>query len=428
MKNEYHRSQIPIDPLRESYLDVRLQSEWLCRPLLTEDFVVQTMPDVSPPKWHLAHVSWFFETFLLIPYLKNYRPFNPQYHDLFNSYYQSIGEPFPRARRGLLSRPSVTEVHRYRAAVDEGMVALIESLGSHRDSRTIGNLLEIGLHHEQQHQELLLTDIKHILGSNPLYPVYHDAAVAHLPDQAKPLSWTQLSGGEVTVGYSGGGFCFDNELPRHRALIDDFSLANRLVTNAEYLQFIDDGGYENPLLWLADGWAMARQQNWHAPLYWHLSDSGWQVFSLSGLNPLVLAEPVCHVSYYEADAYATWSGKRLPSEIEWEHAAETTDFSVGNYLDAGRFHPVPAPSGRLIEQLGGDVWEWTQSPYTAYPGYRAPVGAIGEYNGKFMCNQMVLRGGSCATPANHIRRTYRNFFYAHQRWQFMGIRLAQDAR
>ena len=413
--------------LSESFSQVRRQSVELCEPLLVEDYVVQTMPDVSPPKWHLAHVSWFFETFILAPYLKDYRPFNPQFNDLFNSYYQGIGKPFPRAQRGLLSRPSVAEVYGYRAHIDGHMSELIASLDCHRDNLKIRELILLGLNHEQQHQELLMTDIKHILGSNPLFPAYVNNKAPPAQNSTVALDWVKLPEGKVAIGHKGQGFCFDNESPRHNVLLKDFFLANRLVTNAEYLQFMDNGGYDKPLLWLSDGWSAVQQELWRAPLHWRQIDKTWQCFTLEGLKPVEPNEPVCHVSYFEADAYATWAGKRLPTETEWESAAAEEDLTQGNFLESRRFHPLPPSPGKRFMQLGGDVWEWTQSPYTAYPGYRQPEGAIGEYNGKFMCNQMVLRGGSCATPSSHIRKTYRNFFYPHSRWQFMGLRLADDA-
>lgn len=413
--------------LQETYRQVRRQSESLCAPLMVEDYVVQTMPDVSPPKWHLAHVSWFFETFILTPYVPRYRPFNAQFHQLFNSYYQGVGTPFPRPQRGLLSRPSVAEVYRYRNYVDECMSELMSQRGNPEENPDICALIVLGLQHEQQHQELLLTDIKHILGNNPLFPAYMEGRILKAPTATVPLQWIKVRGGEAVVGHDGNGFCFDNELPSHNVLLNEFLLANRLVTNTEYLQFIADGGYDNPLLWLADGWAAVQQHGWKAPLYWEKAGDAWQIFTLEGQIPLAPDEPVCHVSYFEADAYATWAGKRLPTEGEWEHAAEAVELTPGNYLESGRFHPQAAPAGDDLLQLGGDVWEWTQSPYRPYPGYRPLAGAIGEYNGKFMCNQMVLRGGSCATPEKHIRKSYRNFFYPHNRWQFMGIRLAQDA-
>jgi ergothioneine biosynthesis protein EgtB len=413
--------------LSESFSQVRRQSVELCEPLLVEDYVVQTMPDVSPPKWHLAHVSWFYETFILTPYLKDYRPFNTQFNDLFNSYYQGVGKPFPRAQRGFLSRPSVAEVYIYRTHIDEQMSNLIASLDCHRDSLKIRELILLGLNHEQQHQELLMTDIKHILGNNPLLPAYINDSALPAQNSTVAFNWVKLTGGKAALGHEGQGFCFDNESPRHNVLLNDFFLANRLVTNAEYQQFMDDGGYDKPLLWLSDGWSAVQQASWKAPLYWQQTDKTWHSFTLGGLKPVEPDEPVCHISYFEADAYATWAGKRLPTEAEWEYAAADKDLKQGNFLESGRFHPLPPDPGNRFMQLGGDVWEWTQSPYTAYPGYRQPEGAIGEYNGKFMCNQMVLRGGSCVTPANHIRKTYRNFFYPHSRWQFMGLRLADDA-
>ncbi|EIC31362.1 ergothioneine biosynthesis protein EgtB [Methylomicrobium album] len=410
----------------EAYCRVRRQSEMLCKPLTVEDYVVQTMPDVSPPKWHLAHASWFFETFILVPYVSGYRPFDVRFHPLFNSYYQGVGTPFPRDRRGLLSRPSVVDIYRYRRHVDEAMTELMERLDDRAENRDIHLLIELGLHHEQQHQELLLTDIKHILGNNPLVPVYAEDRFAEEEEVPVPLRWIKVQGGETAVGHDGNGFCFDNELPRHRMRMNEFLLANRLVTNVEYLEFIDDGGYANPLLWLADGWASVQREGWQAPLYWRKMDGAWRYFTLAGEEPLTAEEPVCHVSYFEADAFATWAGKRLPSEEEWEHAAGTAGLWPGNYLESGRFRPQAALTGEGVLQLGGDVWEWTQSAYRPYPGFRPWANAVGEYNGKFMCSQMVLRGGSCATPESHIRKSYRNFFYPHNRWQFMGIRLAQD--
>lgn len=424
--NEYSSPEAAAIGLLKVFHDVRNQSEWLCKRLILEDYVVQTMPDVSPPKWHLAHVSWFFETFILLPYQSGYRPFHPLFNQLFNSYYQGIGVPFPRPQRGFLTRPSVAETYSYRNHVDTQMSDLIAHLDRHPEHRKIRRLITLGLNHEQQHQELLLTDIKHIFAQNPLLPKYNATGNQHESLMPVDLDWIKMPGGEVWLGHEGNGFCFDNELPRHRTLLNDFLLANRPVTNAEYLQFIEAGGYENPLLWLSDGWTTRQREGWQAPLYWRRIDERWQVFTLAGLKPLVPDEPVCHVSYYEADAYATWAGKRLPMEAEWEHAAHDKD-TAGNFLDSECFHPLPATNGPGLLQQFGDIWEWTRSPYTAYPGYRPPEGAIGEYNGKFMCNQMVLRGGSCATPAGHIRKSYRNFFYPHNRWQFMGIRLATDA-
>jgi ergothioneine biosynthesis protein EgtB len=427
-----HENPESASCLLGAYRRVRRQSETLCEPLAVEDYVVQTMSDVSPPKWHLAHASWFFETFVLSPYVSNYRSFDPRFHPLFNSYYQGVGAPFPRTQRGLLSRPTVADIYHYRRHVDEAMRELMAHLDDRDESPRIRALIELGLHHEQQHQELLLTDIKHILGNNPLVPAYlvpayREGRCSEGETAPVPLQWIEMQGGGTAIGHDGNGFCFDNELPRHRVQLDEFLLANRLVTNAEYLQFIDDGGYANPLLWLADGWATVQREGWESPLYWKKADGGWRYFTLSGEEPLAPQEPVCHVSYFEADAYATWAGQRLPTEEEWEHAAGTAGLKPGNYLESGRFHPQAAEAGEGLLQCGGDVWEWTQSAYRPYPGYRPWPGAIGEYNGKFMCNQMVLRGGSCATPESHIRKSYRNFFYPHNRWQFMGIRLAREA-
>ncbi len=404
------------------YREVRAQSEQLCEPLEVEDYVIQAMAEVSPPKWHMAHTSWFFETFLLKPLLRGYREFHPAYAQLFNSYYNSIGRQWPRPQRGLLSRPTVREVYDYRAHVDEGMEELFQRAGN-GDWIMISERLALGLHHEQQHQELLLTDIKYNLSVNPLAPAYRSALTV-VRAAAAPHGWQPFGGGEFEVGHEGSGFAFDNEGPRHRVLLDDFRLATRAVTNGDYADFIAEGGYQRPEFWLSDGWALSQRERWQAPLHWRREgNNGWQEFTLGGLRPLVAAEPVCHVSYYEADAYARWAGKRLPREEEWEVAAQSLP-PEGNMLVSGALHPMPA-QGHGMLQLFGDVWEWTQSAYTPYPGYRPAPGAFGEYNGKFMCNQLVLRGGSCVTPPDHIRATYRNFFYPHDRWQFTGIRLAE---
>ena len=417
---------VTFSTLHDSYLNVRKQSENLCEPLITEDYVVQTMPDVSPPKWHLAHASWFFETFVLEPYLKNYRRYNDHYNCLFNSYYNGMGNPFPRSQRGFLTRPSVADVYRYRAHVDRYIGELASTLDLHPNQEAIQELILLGINHEQQHQELLLTDIKHIFAQNPLSPVYFKEAGQNPVNDPVSLEWKNFPAGEVSIGHQGKGFHYDNELPLHQVLLKNFSLANRLITNREYQQFIDDGGYSNPLLWLSDGWTAVQTQSWKHPMYWLQQEGVWQTMTLSGLKPLHPEEPVCHVSYYEADAFANWCGKRLPTETEWEHAADQNLPAEGNYLESGCFHPRAAGPGEDLRQLFGDVWEWTQSAYMPYPGYQTPEGAIGEYNGKFMCNQLVLRGGSCVTPGDHIRKTYRNFFYPHNRWQFMGIRLAVD--
>ena len=399
---------------------VRRQSEALCAPLSAEDMTVQSMPDVSPTKWHLAHTSWFFECFLLQDKLPGYQLFHPGFDYLFNSYYFTLGQMFERTRRGLISRPGVDEVLAYRAHVNEAMAKLIDEQG---EDPAVAARVVLGINHEQQHQELLLTDIKHVLSCNPLLPAYHD----HRPPAAKPppaLTFAPGHEGLHEIGFAGEGFAFDNEHPRHQTLLQPHALANRLITNGEYRDFIHDGGYETPELWLSDGWSTIQQEGWRRPFYWNEDlDSE---FTLAGQQPLDPHAPVSHVSYYEADAFARWTGYRLPTEAEWESAA-TRQTIAGNFVEDGRFHPqgIDGDDGGL-QQLFGDVWEWTASPYAPYPGFRAPAGAIGEYNGKFMCNQMVLRGGSCVTPRDHIRATYRNFFYPPSRWQFTGIRLARD--
>jgi ergothioneine biosynthesis protein EgtB len=414
------RQEIDRAALVGRFADVRRASEALCAPLAVEDYVVQSMSDTSPPKWHLAHITWFFEQFVLGHFKSGYEPFHPRYGFLFNSYYETVGEFFPRAQRGLLSRPTVDEVYRYRAHVDREVTALIETI----DTETLHELaarIELGLHHEQQHQELLLTDVKHALAMNPLYPAY--APRTHRPaGTAGPLEWLHYEGGVREIGHGGTGFAFDNERPRHATYVQPFQLAARLVTNGEYLAFMAGGGYERPELWLSEGWRTVRERAWRAPLYWQWIEGAWWHMTLAGLRPVDLDEPVCHVSYYEADAYARWADRRLPTEPEWEIAARS-ECVKGNFRDAGILHPAPADGAR---QFFGDVWEWTSSSYAPYPGYRPLAGSLGEYNGKFMVNQYVLRGGSCATPASHMRVTYRNFFYAPDRWQFMGIRLAQS--
>jgi ergothioneine biosynthesis protein EgtB len=405
------------------YQQIRQLSEKICQPLAIEDCVIQTMPDVSPPKWHLAHTTWFFETFLLIPYLKGYEVFHPQFGYLFNSYYEAVGERHPRPQRGLLSRPTVATVYQYRAYVDRSMQQAIDM---YLDNPEFASLLILGLHHEQQHQELLFTDLKHILATNPMRPVYRHATTfttsANNLDRRE--KWLDYPGGIYNMGFDGDGFAFDNESPKHQILLQDYYLASTLVTNAEYLEFIEAGGYSNPEYWLAEGWAAIRAENWQSPLYWEKNDDRWQIMTLSGLVDLVEDEPVCHVSFFEADAYARFRGKRLPTEAEWEIAASSADIK-GNFLESDRLHPVAAKGNTRPDQLYGDVWEWTQSAYHPYRGFQAAKGAVGEYNGKFMCNQMVLRGGSCVTSRSHIRPTYRNFFPPATRWQFAGIRLAE---
>ncbi|NJK64703.1 MAG: ergothioneine biosynthesis protein EgtB [Synechococcaceae cyanobacterium SM2_3_1] len=408
-------------PLQERYSQVRQQSSHLCSPLETEDYVVQSMADVSPPKWHLAHTTWFFETFLLQPHLANYELCNPDYGYLFNSYYETVGSRHPRPQRGLLSRPGVEEIYCYRNYVDEAMVTLLKEQG---EDPEVKQLAELGCHHEQQHQELLLTDIKHILACNPLYPAYQaDLPVAASASSPAKEQWLDYPGGLMTIGAREGAFAFDNETPPHPVYLQDYWLAARLVTQADYLEFIEAGGYQQPQWWLAEGWAAVQTLGWQAPLYWEPIDGAWQIMTLSGLRPLAPEEPVCHVSYFEADAFARWKGKRLPTEAEWEMAGSSLPVQ-GNLLEQGFLHPIPAQAITRPDQMFGDVWEWTQSAYAPYPGFKPAAGAVGEYNGKFMCNQMVLRGGSCATPHSHIRATYRNFFPPATRWQFSGIRLA----
>ena len=404
------------------FRDIRQFTEHLAAPLSPEDQTVQSMPDVSPTKWHLAHTTWFFETFLLQAFARGYQAFHPGFGYLFNSYYEAVGARHPRPLRGLLSRPGVAEIAAYRRHVTAAMERLIETADTARWS-SIAPLLELGLNHEQQHQELLLMDIKHVLSCNPLLPAYR-------PDNdgergaAPALSWLEFDGGLQQLGHDGLGFAFDNELPRHRVWHEGYRLASRAVTCGEYLAFIEDGGYADPRWWLSDGWAAVQGEGWRAPLYWQRGDAGWSVFTLNGAKPLDAAEPVSHVSLFEAAAFAKWAGKRLPSEAEWERAAAGVALD-GNLADRDRFHPQAA-AGDGLTQMIGDVWEWTRSPYSPYPGYREPPGAVGEYNGKFMSGQMVLRGGAAVTPPGHIRITYRNFFPPAARWPFTGIRLAED--
>ena len=407
----------------ERFQAVRGESLALAAPLTAEDQQVQSMPDVSPTKWHLAHVTWFFETFLLAPGLHGYEPFDPAFGFLFNSYYEAVGERHPRPQRGLLSRPPLEQVMAYRAHVDAAMERLIAE-ASEADWLKLEPLLELGLNHEQQHQELILMDIKHVFWTNPLLPAYA-AAAPRAAARAAELQWLDFAGGLVGMGHDGSGFAFDNEGPRHKLWIEPFRLASRLATCGEYLAFIEDGGYRRPELWLSDGWASVGLQGWEAPLYWRRSEGGWRIFTLSGEAPLDEAEPVSHLSHYEADAFARWSGARLPTEAEWETAALSAPAS-GHLADRRRYHPEPA-RGEGLQQLIGDLWEWTMSPYTPYPRYRPPEGAVGEYNGKFMSGQMVLRGGAAVTPAGHVRITYRNFFPPAARWAFSGVRLARDA-
>jgi len=424
------------------YRQVRTWSEALAQPLSPEDCMLQSMADASPTRWHLAHTTWFFETFILAEAVSDYEPYHPAFSYLFNSYYNTVGKQHPRPQRGLVSRPSLEEVYAYRRHVDQAIEKLLNR-GTPLNAK-LAATLETGLHHEQQHQELILTDIKHALWHNPLLPAYdvpgdlggepprrRDDTVVE--DNTPPLGWIAYEAGERLFGHDGAGFSYDNERPRHRQHVAAFELADRLVTCGEYLEFIEDDGYRCHEFWLSDGWQMVEDEGWQAPLYWLNRDGRRLVFTLSGLKHLDPSEPVTHVSYYEADAFARWAGYRLPTEYEWETAA--TDLPIaGHFADAGGFHPLPlfvdesdgaSATKAQPQQLYGDVWHWTSSPYAGYPGYRPPSGALGEYNGKFMCNQIVLRGGSCATPKSHIRPTYRNFFYPTARWQFSGVRLAR---
>jgi ergothioneine biosynthesis protein EgtB len=418
--------------LANRFRRVRAATLELVAPLSPEDQGVQSMPDASPTKWHLAHTTWFWETFILAP--AGVAAFDPAYGFLFNSYYEALGARYPRPQRGLLTRPDLDGVRRYRAYVDEHVERLLD--GAKLDPAACA-LAALGLAHEEQHQELLLTDILHLFAQNPLQPAYRPdphppSAGSHIP--AAPAAYVAFPGGLVEAGAELSddptAFAFDNEGPKHTVYLAPFRLADRLVTNAEWLSFMDDDGYRRPELWLADGWACARANDWSAPLYWDRGDGGWSGFGLEGAHTLELAAPVTHVSFYEADAFARWRDRRLPTEMEWEHAASQTPV-MGNFLDSGALRPLPfrglGAGGRQgLHQMFGDVWEWTASPYTPYPGYRPAAGAVGEYNGKFMINQMVLRGGSCVTPRAHIRASYRNFFQPHQRWQFTGVRLADD--
>ena len=399
----------------EHYRRIRQATENLAAPLDPEDCVVQSMPDVSPTKWHLAHTTWFFETFVLRRIAPGYTPMDESYEYLFNSYYNGVGMQYPRPERGLLTRPRLREVLDYRRRVDDWMLRLVAD-APEAQWKEVAPIVEVGLNHEEQHQELLLTDIKHVLCTQPLRPAYRE--IVRVAGEPAKLGWKAFDGGVVAIGTDDPGFAFDNERPRHKVHLEPFVIADRVVTCGDYLAFIDDGGYARPELWLSDGWAAKNAHEWQAPLYWSKRDGGWELATLGGVRTLDPAEPVCHVSYYEADAFARWSGQRLPLESEWELAAAGLSIE-GNFVESGNLHPVPG-SGQWF----GDVWEWTASPYTAYPGYRAFAGALGEYNGKFMVNQLVLRGGSCASPRRHLRASYRNFFPPDARWQFSGIRLA----
>jgi ergothioneine biosynthesis protein EgtB len=409
--------------LAAAYEAVRRTTERLTDGLAPEDMVVQSMPDVSPTKWHLAHTSWFFEQFVLVPHFAGYTPLEPVYLYLFNSYYQQAGERHCRDQRGYISRPTVAEVMAYRSHVDRAMLDLLGSVDEERFAQ-VEPLVTLGLHHEQQHQELMLTDLKHVFSVNPLRPVYRARPDPARVPEAPPLAWLAFDAGVHEIGFADDGFAYDNETPRHRVYLEPFELASRLVTNGEYLDFMDDGGYRRPELWLSLGWAAVQEKGWSEPFYWERRDGRWQLFTLAGMRDVEAAEPVCHLNYFEADAFARWAGARLPTEAEWEIAAAGLPLE-GNFADAPQLHPTPAGPGSGMRQMYGDVWEWTSSAYAAYPGFRTAAGAVGEYNGKFMCNQYVLRGGSCATPAGHIRPTYRNFFPPEATWQFTGVRLAR---
>jgi ergothioneine biosynthesis protein EgtB len=412
----------PLPQAGQKYAAIRDASVTLVAPLSAEDCAIQSMPDASPAKWHLAHTTWFFETFILQPRARGYRVFDPAFGYLFNSYYNALGERHPRPERGMLSRPSLEQVLAYRRHVDAAIYELLE--------RETPPLLELGLQHEQQHQELLLTDLKHLLSRNPLKPAYQKHWPL-TPIRARAPRWVGFAGGLHEIGYesngNGAGFCFDNEMPRHRVWLEDFEVASHPVTHGDFIAFIEDGGYRKPELWLSAGWDLVRARGWEAPEYWVRRDGGWRTFTLHGEAAVDPNTPICHVSFFEAEAFARWAGARLPSEAEWEVAARSAPLA-GNFVESGALHPLalredPAPG--MLAQVFGDVWEWTRSDYGPYPGYRPAAGAVGEYNGKFMCGQYVLRGGSCATPASHIRATYRNFFPPDARWQFSGLRLAK---
>ncbi|HBH25579.1 MAG TPA: ergothioneine biosynthesis protein EgtB [Cytophagales bacterium] len=408
--------------LAEHFADTRNQTEKICAPLRTEDYVAQPIVDVSPPKWHLAHTTWFFEEFILHKYMKGYKPFHPEYAFLFNSYYISMGERWQRPMRGNLTRPGVEEIYQFRKYVDEHMMEFLEN----GCSKEVEGLLLIGINHEQQHQELLMTDIKYILGSYPLFPAYDDSIRIPKADDPGELRFDISDEGVYPIGFEGEGFCYDNELAAHQVFLHKFGLANRLITKGEYLDFMRDGGYSQHHLWLSDAWDWINENEVTFPLYWHNIDGAWHEYTLAGLKPVDENAPMTHVSLYEADAYAHWAGLRLPTEFEWETSCRKLHKSAtnqDNFVDRGILHPYQ--TSQLHDMLG-NTWEWTNSAYLPYPRYKKAPGAIGEYNGKFMMNQMVLRGGSCATPQNHIRISYRNFFHPYLRWQFTGIRLAKD--
>lgn len=406
--------------LLTKFESVRKRSEMICQPLAPEDHVVQPIEAVSPPKWHLAHTTWFYEVFLLQKYVRDYQLYHPDYPYLFNSYYISMGDRMIRGNRGNMTRPTTREIWQYRRHVDEAMSRWLESELTEEQEM----LVTLGLNHEQQHQELMLYDIKYILGTNPVFPAYA-SNVAPVQERSRPMRWINLEEGLYEVGFQGDGFCFDNELGRHKVYLHEAAIADRLTTNGEYLEFIEDGGYHNHIHWHSEGWEWVNKEQVEAPLYWHKIDGEWHTYTLKGgLLPVDKAAPVSHVSFYEAFAFAKWAGKRLPTEFEWESVCGLSgDSSNGNFMETERYAAKPAAQGEY--QFYGDLWEWTGSAYLPYPFYKPPAGAVGEYNGKFMVSQMVLRGGSCATPSDHIRPTYRNFFHPDLRWMFSGIRLAK---
>jgi dimethylhistidine N-methyltransferase len=420
---EQHPASAGLNAQIERFQAVRAGTLALTTSLSAEDQTVQSMPDASPVKWHLAHTTWFFETFLLIPFDPDYQPYDPLFGYLFNSYYETVGPRRPRPMRGLVTRPALSEVRAYRRYVDQAMTDLLARPVA--DGAELRSLLDLGLSHEQQHQELILMDVLHLFAQMPSRPAYRPLQASAAADPG-PMNFVNFDGGLAWVGHAGETFAFDNEAPRHQVLLQPFSLADRLVTNAEWLKFIEAGGYAHAEYWLSDGWAQVSAEGWSHPLYWVPGeDGGWSEMTLGGLRPLDPHAPVAHVSYYEADAYARWAGKRLPSEAEWEHAADGQPVE-GGFLDLDRLSPAGAPAQSGLRQMFGELWQWTRSPYAPYPGFAPGAGAVGEYNGKFMINQMVLRGGCCATPAGHVRATYRNFFYPHHQWAFTGVRLAAD--
>jgi ergothioneine biosynthesis protein EgtB len=427
MRERVTATALSRDPgaLATRFSAVRATTRALVQPLTAEDCAIQSMPDASPAKWHLAHSTWFFETFILDAADAARKPFHPAFRVLFNSYYNAVGDKHPRPQRGLLSRPSLDEVLDYRASVEAELLELLR-----RDALPPAALalVELGIQHEQQHEELLLTDVKHMLSCNPLRPAYQKTWPL-TAIRARSARWIGFEAGERRIGFHGAGFAFDNEQPRHSVWLRDFEMASHPVSNGDFLAFIADGGYSRPDLWLSAGWDAVNARGWQAPQYWERIDGGWHAFTLHGMVPVEPNTPACHLSFFEADAYARWAGARLPTEAEWEIAAGYSPIE-GNFLESGALHPLALredPAEGALAQAFGDVWEWTRSDYSPYPGFKPAAGAVGEYNGKFMCNQYVLRGGSCATPASHIRATYRNFFPAEARWQFAGLRLARDA-